>query len=59
MPMEIKVIASDSSEHKQAAWSQIQQLSPDMADFIKEFTEVFGKPEELTVTPMGYANGSE
>jgi hypothetical protein len=47
--MAIKVTDTDSPEQKAAAWREIQELSPDMADAIKQISAVFGKLKSVEV----------
>lgn len=49
MQMAIEITAKSTPEEKLIAWRQIQELSPDMAEFIRKVSEVFGKPENVKV----------
>jgi len=50
--MAIKVLETDSPEYKAEAWREIQELSPDMAEAIKQISGVFGKLKSVEVNSI-------
>lgn len=52
LPVEIKIKSTSTPEQKREAWKAIQELSPDMADFITECSKEFGKLESVEVKKL-------